>query len=184
MPTCIVTDFKNIGETESSLLISDDKQIVNALAMAIAQIELSIHESGQSVDLAMDAFTESSNRLDKVRETLDNCPGEVVGSVSENLDIATQQLQKAIIAFQFFDRLTQRITHVKENLTSVSMIMKEPAQEHSGLWVQLQEKMRTVYSQDQERKLYRILSEQKTGKVTQDDVKSKHEPKYGGTELF
>lgn len=179
-----MTDSEKVRETDQCFLNKNEQNIVNALAMAIAQIDMSIHESGQSVNLAMEAFTETANCLAKVRESLDSCPDEVVGRVADDLNTATQQLDKAIVAFQFFDRLTQRITHIGENLSSVTSVVQEPELEHSYLWEQMQEKLRQVYSQDQERMLYRQLSDQKTGKVMPDDVKSNHEPTHGSTELF
>lgn len=184
IPGCTVTEPDNSVDSETGFLSNDDENIVNAIAMAIAQMDMSIHESGQSVDLAMEAFTETNRCLEKVRVVLKTTQDQNVSDASENLDLATQQLQKAVFALQFFDRLTQRISHVKENLSSVSTLIQEPTTVHPYLWGQLQEKMKTVYSQDQERKLYQSMSERTKGKVTQDDIISNHESTYGGTELF
>lgn len=178
-----MTEADKNGDHEPCLLSNDEQNIVNAIAMAMAQMDMSINESGQSVELAMEAFTETSRCLAKVRGALNKGSEEAFEDASNDVDLATEQLQKAIFALQFFDRLTQRISHIKENLSSVSSLIQEPTRVHPYLWCQLQEKMKTVYSQDQERKLYQTLSEQTKGKVAQ-DVISNHESTYGSTELF
>lgn len=178
-----MTDTDINDEFDPCLLSNDEQNIVNAIAMAMAQMDMSIHESGQSVELAMDAFTETNRCLTEVRGALSQGSKEGVERASSDVDRATEQLQKAIYALQFFDRLTQRVSHIKENLSSVSSLIQEPTKVHPYLWCQLQEKMKTVYSQDQEKKLYQALSEKNKGKATQ-DVISSHESTHGSTELF
>ncbi len=173
----------SVAEGESFLSV-DDEHIVRSLQMAIAQIDMSIEESGLSMATALETLRDASTGVFAVATSLEDCPGELNESATNNLNEVNQQLLKTIIAFQFFDRLTQRLSHIQDNLSSVSWLIQEPTQEHPQLWQQLEEKMRKVYSEDQALKLNRILSDHKKGKATQDDVTSGSGSAPGSAELF
>ena len=61
------------------------------------------------------------------------------------------------MAIQFYDRLSQRLLHVQENLHALSEITSAQQIDHAALWRQLHARMQAVYTLEQEQKLYAKL---------------------------
>jgi hypothetical protein len=66
--------------------------------------------------------------------------------------------QQAIIAFQFYDRLSQRLAHVCASLADLSALVADPARAQSREeWVRLQESIRSKYTSAEERQMFEAV---------------------------
>ena len=103
-------NFSQIGET------------ISMLALTVAQIETSMKEGDQSVNQLTDSFTDlASHNQEIIEEALkldENIPHEA--EIRQNMLQAAEGLsgkvQQAVIAFQFYDRLSQRLDHASHSL--------------------------------------------------------------------
>ena len=138
-----------------NLCIDDAEQLDRALQLAILQIDMSLRESGQSVEAMNDAITSLAADLHRIRNLIDTASSK--GKIQEICDQAEQHIHGSITAFQFYDRMSQRFTHIMENLREICSVIDTPIREHASQWKNLQERMRTVYSLEQEQIMYRAL---------------------------
>jgi len=80
---------------------------------------------------------------------------------------ATAEGAAAATALQFHDRLTQRMTHVRDTLASLAKFLDERAHHGPGSnWERLRADIRTQYSMEQERVMFDLL----VGGATPDQV--------------
>ncbi|MCP4322706.1 MAG: hypothetical protein GY787_12845, partial [Alteromonadales bacterium] len=75
----------------------------------------------------------------------------IEGSTSTALD----KVHSAIIAFQFYDKLSQRLDHVSESLSALTTLIGNPAELYSPIaWQSLQESIRSKYTMEAERQIF------------------------------
>ncbi|HOI52341.1 MAG TPA: hypothetical protein PLN02_08185, partial [Azonexus sp.] len=87
--------------------------------------------------------------LDTLPDTVGN--GMVKGEIKENTRIVADKVHQAIIAFQFYDKLVQRLAHVGLSLGELSDLVGEPARLYNpGEWVALQNRIKGKYSTREE----------------------------------
>lgn len=153
----------------------DTRQLVNSLALALTQIEMTFQESDDRVCEVFDAVSGVTD----VAKALRSGEGDV-HSLAQTLD---DEVSRSVQALQFYDRLSQRVSHIEENLRSVIAIMESPDEDHSKLWEKLQGRLRSVYSTEQEQALFCAFSGNK-GESPEDAEKSGKSSGSGDIELF
>ena len=66
-----------------------------------------------------------------------------------------QQMQRAIVAFQFYDRLTQKLHHVNESLTHLGDLISDASRLYNpGEWNRIQQEIRSNYTMECERLMF------------------------------
>jgi len=150
------------GKTSKAGHATDMRETAEALELAIAQIEMSLHESDPAIDELIAAITAMAGCVHRIEKKLDassNSPGtrETEDTIYLECKQAKAGMQQAITAFQFYDRLSQRFVHIQQNLRAVAEVMRAPDQQHPALWQDLHDKVRSVYSLKQEQSMYQAL---------------------------
>ncbi len=135
------------------------KETVVMLNLAIAQIKQSMHEGMSSVDTLADSFTSLASNLNEIQTTIvqqhtDN------DSLKNLLNDSSEKVHSAIIAFQFYDKLSQRLDHVSHSLDSLTQLIADPTSLYSPpQWQALQDSIRSKYTMEEERRLFdQVLS--------------------------
>lgn len=167
----------------------DAQEVAKSLKLAIAQINMSMRESDDSVHqliASMAAVNDCLNQMGKIISKPDDQAGAVsLDDLKKYSTVANQHMQDAVIAFQFYDRMTQRFAHVKENLQAIAELIKKPDQQHPELWINLQNKLRSVYSTEQEQTMYQALVHGiSEAEVCHSPILSNTGQKAGDIELF
>lgn len=146
---------------ENNTINKDAEEIAKALKLAIAQIDMSMRESGDSVEkliMSITNMTRSLRQISNSIETQDNDSDCTASKdIKEQTILAEKYMQEAVTAFQFYDRLSQRFSHIEENLKAIADLMTKPDQQHPELWIRLEKKLRSVYSTEQEQTMYLAL---------------------------
>lgn len=141
---------------------SQVKETINMLTLAVAQIESSMKEGEQSVSDLTEAFTYVASKLSNLShsgKTLQNTDSQdqqsIIDSIrNESKDIHSQ-VSNAIIAFQFYDRLSQRLEHVKRDLMCLSTVISTPDQLYNPTaWSKLQTDIASNYTMEAERIMF------------------------------
>lgn len=153
---------KPIVGASAAALAADTRETIQSLELVISQISMSLQESGDSVgDLisAMAAMAGCVRRIETEIEALQTSTdsGSVADAIQQHCKQAEAAMQKAITAFQFYDRLSQRVQHIQENLRAVAEVIQAPDQQHAALWKSLHDKVRSLYSMEQEQSMYQAL---------------------------
>jgi hypothetical protein len=142
---------------------SQVRETMLMLELAAGQIEAALKDSNTSVDVLMDSFTTMAGYLHTITNVLDSLPDEgEVGNTKHNLlgvaEHVTGMAQQSIIAFQFYDKLTQRLSHVCHSLASLTDLVGNHGRIYNpSEWVALQEQIRSKYSTTEERAMFEAV---------------------------
>ncbi len=168
---------------------SQVRETIMMLNLAVAQIELALKESSGSVDVLTNSFTDIYGNLMAMVEEAHALPDSPIKQTIEASGATvSRQMQHVIVAFQFYDRLSQRLSHVCHSLDDLSGIVNEPKQLYNPFaWHALQQKIRSKYTMEEERQMFDTLLQ--TGNVQsalEKFVASKHNEagKSSDIELF
>ena len=140
--------------------LTQARKTVLMIELSAGQIEAAMKDSNSSVEVLTDAFTTMAGYMRMINDTIAALPdkGEL-NSTKANLLGATENVSgmvhKAIIAFQFYDKLVQRLSHVTHSLASLSALINDSSRLDSPYeWAALQEKIRSKYSMREEIEMF------------------------------
>jgi hypothetical protein len=81
--------------------------------------------------------------------------GLVKAEIESNTRLVAEKVHHAIVAFQFYDKLQQRLAHVCHSLEGLSEIVGNPSRLYQPPeWVALQEQVRSKYTMAEERAMF------------------------------
>lgn len=119
-------------ENEYALGKKEVQETILILNLSVAQIELSITEGDNSVNTLIDSFTFMSSHIENIQESsrlIAEISGDIEGLEEHNQSLLLQtgdlaeKMQQAIVAFQFYDKLSQRLDHVSKGLSGLAEIV-------------------------------------------------------------
>ena len=160
------------------------KETILMINLAIARIEHGMCDGNESVTALTDSFTalaDSVTAIDKASAQLPD--SEATNVIRDNCSASTEKVQAAIIAFQFYDKLTQRLTHVSRSLEAVAgLIGDESHRYREAAWQELQTKIKSKYTLDSDQKMLAAIMQGKSvDEVLQEHVQ---QPAADDVELF
>lgn len=139
---------------------SQIRETVLMLELAAGQVEAAMKDSNSSVEVLMDTFTSLAETLQHIELALDTLPdtvgnGMVKGEIQENTRIVADKVHHAIIAFQFYDKLVQRLDHVCHGLAGLSQLVSDQSRLFNPTqWKALQDEILTKYTMAEERAMF------------------------------
>jgi len=122
------------------------------LEVATGQIEAAMKESNSSVDVLTDSFTTMAGYLHMISSTVGSLPdegeiGETKKNVQEAANHVSGMVHQSIVAFQFYDKLSQRLAHVSHSLAALNDLVGDKHRVLSPQeWGALREKIRSKYT--------------------------------------
>ena len=147
------------GAHNPDLSWSQVKETISLMCLAMAQIDTTLTDSSRSVDDLTESFTflaKDAMRLCEIHEK--DAEDTVTPALQETHEIAASMLTRihaAIIAFQFYDRLTQRLHHVRGTLNDLGELIDNPADLYNPeRWSGLQNEIRSCYTMECERLMF------------------------------
>ncbi|MDH4284040.1 MAG: hypothetical protein OEV35_01850, partial [Gallionellaceae bacterium] len=83
---------------------------------------------------------------------------EAKAALQDAAESVSGMVHKAIIAFQFYDKLVQRLGHVNHSLASLSNLVSDDSRIYKPYeWAALQEKIRSKYSMREETEMFEAV---------------------------
>ncbi len=158
-----MTEKKSEGGTRAHAPDLDWSQVRETMLMlelAATQIESAMTDSNSSVAVLTETFTAMAGYLHSISDALRTLPdGGEVGATKTNLqsvaEHVTSMAQQSIIAFQFYDRLSQRLAHVCHSLSDLTDLVGNQRRIYNPAeWVELQEAIRSKYSTPEEKAMF------------------------------
>lgn len=147
--------------TRPDLDWSQLKETIIMLNLAVTQIDQSMNEGNSSVSVLSTSFTGLATNLSDIKSAVaqldeqDSSTEKMKLMIEGSTYTALDKVQSAIIAFQFYDKLTQRLDHVSESLSSLTSLISNPNDLYSPVaWQQLQETIRNKYTMEEERQMF------------------------------
>jgi len=135
---------------------SQVKETVLMLDLAVAQISRAMNAGDDSINTLTNSFTSMTGTIDTIAAAGEQLPdGDLKESILRNCESALNQTQSAIIAFQFYDMLSQRLDHVGISLSSLGELVGDPTRLFNPMeWRTLQEKIRIKYPNEEDKQMF------------------------------
>ena len=141
------------------------KETILLLYLSVAQIDMSMKDGDGSINTLVDSFTSMSNsikvienaanEIDATEENSSDDLHEIKTTILTDSNIVAKRMQEAIIAFQFYDKLSQRLYHVSENLDELTELVTDKSRLYDKQeWLGLQDKIKSSHSMIEESELY------------------------------
>ena len=135
---------------------SQVRETVLMLELSAVQIEAAMKDSNTSVEVLTESFTSMAGYMRMISDTVQTLTdtGEV-GVAKQNLsgvsEHVSSMVNQAIIAFQFYDKLVQRLAHVGISMGDLSSLVGDNRRLYNpSEWVELQNKIKCKYSTREE----------------------------------
>lgn len=142
---------------------SPQQQTARMLALCEAQMEAATQDSDQAVDTLVQAFTDLVAVVRDMGKLTCSAPapGEEASTqasldeINERCATLQNQVAAAIVAFQFYDKLSQRLGHVRYSLSTLALFicdrMNSQKPEH---WEKLLSTLGRLYRTSEERAVF------------------------------
>jgi len=136
---------------------------VHMLDLAIAHLHMAMTESADSVGQLGDVFPAIADGTAAIREAVGRLRGECEAEgdadrIVERCEEMECTMHRAIVAFQFYDRMIQRLSHVRDSLIALGALIGDSARVSSpGAWENLREMIWCSYSMESERAVFDAL---------------------------
>ncbi|WP_051534419.1 hypothetical protein [Deefgea rivuli] len=127
------------------------------LGIAVAQVRHAMDEGSTSFSTLSTSFASTYMHIEELKTTLAQSnlavPAEL--QLAERVTEISAQNSKSIVAFQFYDRLSQRLDHVCGTISQLASLVSDPTQiDQPDAWLALQQRIRSQFSMEQEKVLF------------------------------
>lgn len=139
---------------------SQVRETILMLGVAIGQIEVVMRDGDESVGVLTNSFASMSNAVNAISEAAHHLPDNdatrsVRDIIDSNSSFVAEQMQKAIMAFQFYDRMAQSLDHVCHTVDALADLISNTKRLYNpDEWVAIQEKIRSKYTIESERVMF------------------------------
>ncbi|MGD9786833.1 MAG: hypothetical protein AB7U30_02655 [Sulfuricellaceae bacterium] len=143
---------------------SQVRETILMMELAVAQIETAMKDSDGSVGVLADSFTSMMDSIrlinDEVRALPDDEKNHAMHqTISRHCEEVISRMQSVIIAFQFYDKLTQRLNHVSRSIDGLANLIGSPGRLYNPEeWRKLQELVRSKYTMEEERVMFDAIT--------------------------
>ena len=147
------------------------QETIMVLNLSVAQIELTITDGDNSVNTLIDSFEFMSKHIEDIEissKKIAEMSTDIAGMAEHNASLLTQtndlaqKMQQAIIAFQFYDKLSQRLGHVSNGLSGLSEIVShEMHAKDKAQWESFKSEVRKGTTMREEEELFELIFDQK-----------------------
>ena len=140
---------------------SQISETVRMLNLAVAQISVAMAEGEDSVQALTGSFTGMVERVQQIAAEAARLPPEQAGiadAIASQCEGVERSMQQGIVAFQFYDRLSQRIDHVQHALAQLGALIADNGRLcNPAEWRHLQQTIRGRYTMQEEQAMFDAL---------------------------
>jgi len=160
------------------------RRTVRMLDLAAARVSYALHDGNDSVDTLVNSFTHMTGQVMTIQEGIENLPDTPNKTqLLENCQLAMNTVQETTMAFQFYDRLNQRMQHISISLDKLSELIDSPARmSDPASWLELEKKIRSHYTLDNDLEMFDAVLA--GGKIEDILSKASEVEEDAGVELF
>lgn len=138
---------------------SQVRETVLMLNLAMARMTHAMRDGDESVDSLTRSFTEMVGHVKFMQDTIaEMADDNTRNNLLEHSSAIRGQVDSAIMAFQFYDRLSQRMQHVSNSLDALSKLVESPQRLYNPIeWKAMQELIRANYTLDSDKQMFEDL---------------------------
>ena len=143
---------------------SQVKETVRLLTVSVAQVEKGMKEGDSSINTLAVSFSSLVEHVNEISNLLNSLnPCEERESALAHCAETHQKIQSSIIAFQFYDRLQQSLSHVSESLRGLSLLVESPDRLYNpNEWKNFQNEIRGRYTMESEKIMFDAILQGKS----------------------
>lgn len=124
------------------------KDTLTMLSVSVAQIQSILSDGGESVSELTESFIE-------LAQTFKQLADHTTDIEKTDLNEIKHQIEQGIVAFQFYDRISQRLDHVSTSLMNMGNIIGDKEQrDKPEAWQQFQDDIQSKFTMESERALF------------------------------
>jgi len=144
----------NLSEkTENETLPMDwshVKETVMMLNLSVARLEHAMTDGEDSVETLTDSFTSLAASISTMGTAASDLPeSPIKETILRNWNAVSDKVHASIIAFQFYDKLSQRLVHISKSLSEMTSLVENDARINDPYeWKGLQEMIKSKYTLD------------------------------------
>lgn len=142
---------------------SQIRETVRMLHLAVAQIDMSLRDGDDSIQTLSKSFTSMIESVNEISLIFKNFvfDGESQRSskiINSEIGKISLKVEESIVAFQFYDKLSQRLSHVSHALAALADLVGDQRRLFNpSEWTELQGKIRARYSMREEQEMFDLL---------------------------
>ncbi len=135
---------------------SQVRETIKLLAVSVAQVDSSMKIGDESVDVLAGSFANMVKDMTAIRDILKGLePSEQRDKALAHCVSTLEEISASIMAFQFYDRLQQCLSHVSSGLKGLSTIIETPERLYNpGEWHKFQNEIRSHYTMESEKAMF------------------------------
>ncbi|MGY6274960.1 hypothetical protein [Methylomonas sp. MgM2] len=152
------------GTRQPDLDWSHVRETVKLLAVSVAQVKASMKAGDRSIDELAKSFTEMVDDMAAINNILTALPISAERDDALRNCVGMQdKIYASIVAFQFYDRLQQRLQHVSLGLKELSALIGNPNRLYNPTeWMKFQQEIRGCYTMESEKIMFDAIHEGKS----------------------
>jgi len=135
---------------------SQVRETILMINVAVARIEHAMIEGDDSFTSLSQSFVETVNSANEITHAIEElADSSVKDNIKKNCQDISQRVNESIIAFQFYDKLSQRMALVSKSLGSLSNVLEDKDKTNNqDEWVNLQNMIRSKYTLDADQEMF------------------------------
>lgn len=137
------------------------QQIARVLGLCETQMGSALNDADVAMQTLVESFTsvaKSARSMQALAMAMPQTVQAPAAELCEQLDSMNQQLVAAVIAFQFYDKLTQRLGHVRYSLSSLADFVCDSTQStQRKQWDGLLRTLEQLYRTEEERQIFKRM---------------------------
>ena len=132
------------------------RRTVRMLDLAAARVSYALQDGNDSVDTLINSFTHMTEHVMAIQKGVEGLPDTAEkNELLTNCQQAMNTVQETTMAFQFYDRLNQRMQHISISLDELSSLIDEPERmSKPGSWKEMEQKIRSHYTLDNDLEMF------------------------------
>ncbi|MGE0085099.1 MAG: hypothetical protein AB7S75_11835 [Desulfococcaceae bacterium] len=156
---------------------SQVRETVMMLDLAISRIERTMKDGDESITTLAELFTSMMGNVQIIGKAAGKMPdSEDKEAIQDNFKSVSGKMNEAIVAFQFYDLMTQRLSHISHSLASLAELIGDSRRLYNPYeWYGLQQMIRSKYILDEDKAMFdAILEGASVEEALQISVKKPH----------
>jgi uncharacterized coiled-coil protein SlyX len=153
---------KNSVAERPDLDWSQIRETVRMLSLSVAQIEMAMNQSDDSIGALTTTFTamvEQTQKISAASEKINQSGNEQpIAEIQAQCTEISNSVNHSIVAFQFYDKLSQRLDHVNHSLNLLAELVSDQNRLYNpNEWLGLQGSIRGRYTMVEEQAMFDAL---------------------------
>lgn len=126
------------------------KETIMMLNLSVARLEHAMSDGEDSVETLADSFTSLAASISTMGTAASDLPeSNIKETILRNWHAVSDKVHSSIIAFQFYDKLTQRLVHISKSLAEMTSLVENDDRINDPYeWKGLQEMIKSKYTLD------------------------------------